>query len=257
MDYLRREFMEDPKNTMKLYWCRNVLHFLEWAAANEDLGQFSRQEKTLLVAENFLAIACLTSFYGFLKIQREQFEGSPENGQVPAPCSMEWFAEFSKLSSEAQISVHRAILEIMEPMDSLDISMEELVLLKFIMLFNEPSSNRTSHDMYRIRGYRLKYFELLRKYVMEQIPDPEKRIARISELLKIVESVRNTSIYLDKWMTMFYTSNTCEMNDVLVYDFHVRTYHESSSIFQFSNFATSSGASGAPMMMMKEIKREI
>ncbi|UMM31009.1 hypothetical protein L5515_012659 [Caenorhabditis briggsae] len=230
MDYMRKTFLQDPKNSMKLYWCRNVLHFLEWASGIEDLGHFSQQEKMLLVAENFLSIACLTSFYGFLKLQHEQFEQSTEDGRVPSPCSMEWFAEFSKLSPDAEISIHRAISEIMEPMDSLDVSMEELVLLKFIMLFTEPSSSKSSTDSYRIRCYRLKYCELLRKYIMAQIPDPEKRIARIAELLKIVESVRNTATYLDKWMTMFYTSNTCQMNDVLVYDFHVRTYHNGANL---------------------------
>ena len=111
MDYIRKEFLEDPKTNMKLFWCRNVNHFLEWTCANEDLRHFSRQEQvgkrvkgapdiflfqTLLIAENFLSIACLTSFYGFLRIQREQFEKSSEDGTVPPPCSVEWFAQISK-----------------------------------------------------------------------------------------------------------------------------------------------------------------
>ncbi|EFO87056.1 hypothetical protein CRE_21661, partial [Caenorhabditis remanei] len=94
MDYIRKEFLEDPKTNMKLFWCRNVNHFLEWTCANEDLRHFSRQEQvgkrakgapdkflfqTLLIAENFLSISQgLTSFYGFLRIQYLRFEKSSE-----------------------------------------------------------------------------------------------------------------------------------------------------------------------------------
>ncbi|CCD74201.1 Nuclear receptor [Caenorhabditis elegans] len=243
MDFLRKLFLRDPKENFKLFWCRSVLHFLQWCSAIEDLNYFSRQERTMLIAENFVSIGCLINFYGFLKIQREEFENCPEDGQIPAPCSAEWFQELSGLSFEAQTAVHRAISEIMEPMDSLDVSIEELVLMKFIMMFSEPST-QTSGDIYRIRSYRLKYCELLQKYIKTQIPDPERRIARIGELLKIVEAVKTTSQYFDKWMTMFFASNTCQMNDVLVYDFHVRMWSDviptSTSSSSSSIFATSS-----------------
>ncbi|CAI2350225.1 unnamed protein product [Caenorhabditis sp. 36 PRJEB53466] len=222
MDYLRELILKEPKNTLKLYWCRNVLHFLEWTQANDDFNRFSMSEKIHLIAENFLSVSCLTTFYGFLKNQREKFETLTEE-TVPPPCAVEWFSEIVQLSHEAKIAIQKAIAEIMEPMDSLDMSFEELILLKFILLFNEPAA-RSSYDSRRIRCYRLKYCELLQKYIKAQIADPDKRIARIGELLKIVEAVKNTATYLDTWLTMFYASNTCDMNDVLVYDFHVRAW---------------------------------
>ncbi|EGT48622.1 CBN-NHR-277 protein [Caenorhabditis brenneri] len=263
MDYVRKIFLEDPKTNMKLFWCRNVRHFLEWANANDDLGHFSRKEKTLLIAENFISISCLTSFFGFLKIQREEFERSSEDDKVHPPCSPEWFSEISDLNPEVKISIHRAISEIMEPMDSLDITLEEIILLKYIMLFNEPSRTSDDIDIYRIRCYRLKYCELLRKYIKKQIPDPEKRLARLSELIKIMESVKNTSMYLDKWMTIFHTANTCEMNELLVYDFHVRTWNDvdKSKFYPMSPPPVSPWAcSNTPpdgMMAFRSIKREI
>uniref|UniRef100_A0A1I7UZM4 NR LBD domain-containing protein n=1 Tax=Caenorhabditis tropicalis TaxID=1561998 RepID=A0A1I7UZM4_9PELO len=226
-DFACQKFLEDPRANTKVFWCRNVLHFIEWANATQDLGNFTRHEKMLLIAENFLATACLTSFYAFLRIQREAVE-TAEEGTVPPPCSPEWFAEFSKLAPDAQEWVNRVIVEVLEPMDSLDISMEELVLMKYIIFFNgnEPSKVRSISDVHRIRCYRLKYCQLLQKYIKRHVADPNKRIHRISELLRIIESVRAVSYSLDKWLTMFFTSDVCGMKDVLVYDFHVRAWNE-------------------------------
>lgn len=51
MDFLRKLFLRDPKENFKLFWCRSVLHFLQWCSAIEDLNYFSRQERVRF--ENF------------------------------------------------------------------------------------------------------------------------------------------------------------------------------------------------------------
>ncbi|CAI5449007.1 unnamed protein product [Caenorhabditis angaria] len=205
MDYVRTEFRKNPCENLKWFWFRNTTHFLEWVVSLDDFSSLENSIVEKTVKSRMVPVMTLVSFFGYAELDKPLLMNM--TGDSTDKFIQSFFGEFSKITDFKFLK--QSYFSIIEPMIKMDMKIDEMILLKLILLYEN------------LPDHRRKYYNLLKCYLEENYSENQS-LERLSQLMLIVNSVKLVSNYMDNWILLLCTADKYGMRDTLIEEFHLK-----------------------------------
>ncbi|VDO29377.1 unnamed protein product [Haemonchus placei] len=212
--------LDDPKSTVKLSYCRLVLHYLEWLAAVEELATLDEKRRLKLASMHVIPLLLLTISFNTFKHKSARL----------LLCNGFFFLQEKQQSSDKHCDVIEMIVNeleknIVNKFRELDVCEEEYVLLKLVLLFTHKESlgEESNELMIRLRD---KYVQILLQYVKQSQKDcsVEKTINRMSSFFELLSSLNKISEMVELCLVHIVALDIAGMRGELTFDLHLREH---------------------------------
>ncbi|XGW31381.1 hypothetical protein V3C99_009947, partial [Haemonchus contortus] len=210
--------LDDPESTVKLSYCRLVLHYLEWLGAVEELATLDENRRLKFASMHVIPMILLTISFNTFKHKSARL----------LLCNGFFFPQEKQHSSDEHCDVIELIVDqlersIVNRFRELDVCEEEYVLLKLVLLFSHKESLGAKFNE-MMRSLRSKYAQILLQFVKHSQKDcsNEKAINRVSSFFELLLSLNKISEMVEVCLVHIVALNIVGMRGELTFDLHLR-----------------------------------